>query len=456
MRLSLSETDHMFFEQLIRGLVIKKRLTVASHKRLKFAYGMLEEQLIASEVNNETFSVKQKLDRLVMLRSCITQECYVILVTSDNRSEAYRLFSTLNDRGKPLSNADLLRSKTLELLTERESYQQQAQKAWRGIISDEQANSNHFLTSYYPSQLGERASSNGLFDDYCEAFFDFQEPISNKDAMAIVARVDDLQEAHTAFCFLKKGKWPYEESGVSIWKEKRLHCLIKVLKHELCIPLLLSAIQSEKITQDEFGNLVLLLERFAFRYKTIVNAHVTQASDKYYLHAKRIRDNTFKLREFEADLGELIAKYADESVFRTTLLAQMRYNPSSKRMIKYLLSSVEDYNEWLHNGAPGKPQKREHGSTLDIEKLNIEHIYPQNAALPIADMEKLKHDLGNLTLIGKDSTGNKMFPEKRDSYTSSHISITKALASHSDWTRQDIERRSNYLADAALKIFSFR
>ena len=166
MRLSLSETDHMFFEQLIRGLVIKKRLTVASHKRLKFAYGMLEEQLIASEVNNETFSVKQKLDRLVMLRSCITQECYVILVTSDNRSEAYRLFSTLNDRGKPLSNADLLRSKTLELLTERESYQQQAQKAWRGIISDEQANSNHFLTSYYPSQLGERASSNGLFEDY--------------------------------------------------------------------------------------------------------------------------------------------------------------------------------------------------------------------------------------------------------------------------------------------------
>jgi len=61
---------------------------------------------------------------------------------------------------------------------------------------------------------------------------------------------------------------------------------------------------------------------------------------------------------------------------------------------------VENYYKWYQNGADGKPKILDSSVVFDFPNTDIKHIYPQSASSQQETLEDVKHEIGNLTLLG--------------------------------------------------------
>ncbi len=55
----------------------------------------------------------------ILVEQVLAEDCTVIYMAADTRSEAYQIFQVLNDRGVQLTDGDMLRARTLELLDDK-------------------------------------------------------------------------------------------------------------------------------------------------------------------------------------------------------------------------------------------------------------------------------------------------------------------------------------------------
>lgn len=457
LRLRLSKADHFFFENLI--LRRPAHASRESHNRLQNAFNKIENKLISPILKCKNCSINEKLDLLLALTSCVTDSCNVIHIVSDDRNEAYRLFRVLNDRGRTLSDGDKLRSHTLELLEDYQESQEEVEGYWNNILSDTPANIDQYLRSYYPSHVGERAPKRGLFDYFRERFFDFPTiPIpDSSDSLEVVRRVADIGLEFEVFSRIVDGEWPYDAPSVSVWDRERLYRLIKVLRHTLCIPLLLAAYR--QMDEQSFSELVNLLERFVFRYITVVRVHPGSLGDCYYRNSVEIRTDKTRnhQRELERDLHKLALSGAPDDLFKINLSEKLSYSQQSqRRIIKHFLTTIEDHYRWFVKGAAGKPQP-DRTASYDINHVTIEHIYARNPIKPDVDIDHLKDEIGNLAFWAPNenaAAGNDSFDEKRSRYAESKIRLTRELADVPCWDRQAVIERKESLIRMACRIFA--
>lgn len=106
-----------------------------------------------------------------------------------------------------------------------------------------------------------------------------------------------------------------------------------------------------------------------------------------------------------------------------------------------------------------------HKERVFFENLSIEHIMPQKLN---KDWEKslgedwetthqlLLHTLGNLTLTGYNpELSNKPFDKKRDILLESNLQLNEYFKDKINWNKEDIEKRSEDLAEICLKIWPY-
>ena len=112
-KLKLSKADDAFFQATIAGnKMLPER---ASHERILAAWSQLQAYVKAHVLNTLYISAQaQRLQQMV--NGVLTHDCTVIFMCSDTRGEAYQIFQVLNDRGVHLTDGDLLRARTLEVL----------------------------------------------------------------------------------------------------------------------------------------------------------------------------------------------------------------------------------------------------------------------------------------------------------------------------------------------------
>lgn len=477
LRLSLSRADRDFFEALIRNDCLNpsqnlsKRLFRTtfkrdSHKKLQEALSFLFEKLIDNNIlKDSTLTTFEKLECLLQLQRCVTDDCYVIHIISTDRDEAYKLFDVLNDRGKTLSDGDKLRSYSLELLENHEAQQISAEQHWDEILKYPAEEIKEFFRAYYCSNQGEGAPKRNLSDNFKANIFKFEsQPIKPHqiiEARKVLDLTSDILEEQQVFIDISAGRWPYNQPTASDWQRDRLYRLIRVLKHTVCIPLLLSV--RHCLSEDNFVEIIDLLERFSFRYISIVGTHGGRIASVYHSHAQQIRQepNNYKAETLKRDLRQLQNVHAPDDTFESLLEQKLNYQASSsarKMIIRHFLTTIENHRVWCQNGANGKP-KPDMTSVFDLSQATIEHIYPQNAdnSSRIRSLEPLKNDIGNLSFwSGSDNSkvGNKPFADKKKFYENSNVMLNRKLAELSDWDEQALIARRTQLIKMAKKIFS--
>ena len=455
-RLVLSKVDKDFFADLLWN-PRQPKSTRASHRLLKRAWKKIHEGLIEDRSSTE-MSLEDRRTNLLNLQTVITDGCHMIHIISNDQREAYRLFMTLNDRGKGLSAGDLLKSHTLELLQGHDDSQENVEENWREILKVGDKNVEAFLRVYLPSRIGERAGRLTLYDDFRDKIFGFDGSISQTESKQISNEIHKMLHESITYNKIVKGDWPYEDSTTSMWDQNRLKRLSEILKHALCYPLLLAA--KHRLPEDRFAEVVQILELFIFRYVVICKAHAGKLADTYYKHCLKIREQAenYSVEDLRNGLKALIVEDASDSLFKNNLVERLIYSGSAQvsRRILHFLSTLEDYRTWYDGGAQGKPRPNT-TSVFDISSLEVEHIYPQKAKIINNELEPLKHDLGNLSFWSADdnkAASNANFSQKKAMYANSRVSLNRDLANLDTWDQKALQKRRKQLVDMAVKIFT--
>lgn len=465
-RMDLSLADNEVFQALVMNSNLPAS-TRDSHRLLVDARGALLE--MTRRHVGTTGPLDKRVERLFRLRQALVHDAHVIHIVSKERTQAYRLFSVLNHRGESLSDADLLRSRSLELLDGYSKEHEQVALLWDEMLAAPAGKVEGFFRALYPSVTGERARGD-LFEATEKHFFPATPPKTPGGAKALVRTVERFKDELATFLQLIDGDWPYERQAgkptkVRAWQVDRMRRLVVTLKHELALPVLLAAARS--VDEATFAEMVYMLEVFAFRYKIICNGHATRPANVYYAQAQLMRTATkkspYKLKAFRESLRDLIGNHASDSLFTQLLSENLRYSNASQRAnIREFLTTLEDHRTWwMRTGAknPKSPPKPKMTKVIDIEDATLEHIYPQSAdaAHKDAAIEPVKHTLGNLTFFGgadNVAAANKPFGAKRTTYYKpSEIAMTADLADKPDWKVADLDTRQQDLLDQAVRIF---
>ncbi|MBG0814639.1 DUF262 domain-containing protein [Planomonospora sp. ID82291] len=464
-RLRLSKVDDPVFQSLVDGS--KPSASRESHELLIAANKIIFDDII-KPILEDSGSVTEKAQQLYRVRTGLIEQSHVIQVVSSDRERAYQLFSVLNDRGRSLEDADLLRSHTLDLLQEHPAEQEKVAVLWDEILSATTKDTSAFFKAYFPSTTGKRAGA-PMFKKLVDQYFAPQAPNESPAVVDIVEQVESFQREMITFTKLANGEWPFgnqlsvgETPKVFNWHEDRLKRLILTLKHELALPLLLAAASSCK--EEEFAKLVFMIEKFAFRYKSVCGGHATSASNIYYKEAKILREQaSIRTRQTWSRLRDQLNKLLDYAApsekFRDDLQNKLQYSRGSQKPnIRELLTTIEDHHGWIQKGCSGPPVP-DMTYVVDLNHVTIEHIYPQKPAASDrdTDLDKYVDYLGNLSFFGpKDNSdaGNKNFPAKsKDFYSPSRINMTRHLSSYTQWTLAEFKQRHTWILDMACKIF---
>jgi hypothetical protein len=456
--LTLSKADNSFFVELIKGNNPDATLR-DSHKRLKSAYESIKKHIkkLAEDRDINTY-----LDNLETLVQNIDGDFFLLRIITYNKSEAYSLFQVLNDRGKSLTEGDLLRAKTLEMLEEYPTQQTSVEQFWDNILKDKTNQTENFLRWIYASHKGFRPGTNTLFDDCLSAFYPESEKntLTSAEADSVFLTTQTIKYEIENARKLEQGEWifPFAQP-ITAWDRNRLSLLMRELQNNSSMPLLLAAAQ---LDHKKFAELVSLVERMMFRYTIVCGQHHSFITEIYESEAVEIRRNAsgYNLSSLKTKLQGLLNTRADDRLFRASLDSLIfKKNGGSNKPLKYFLITLEDYWRWYHeDGAVGLPICKDKSRLYQFADTTIEHIYPFNASGAEYNVatDELKNTIGNLTILGaadNSTIGNDSFTAKRPIFRASSVSMNHEIADEISWPRVNILRRTDKLKNMALKIF---
>jgi len=464
LRLRTSREIRETYESILRGESLNN-LPQANARQPAFALVQaskaMQDQLIR---HPEYYANKESVEKqrhLTWLMEVVLDQLLFILVSTPAANAAYDLFMVLNTRGEPLNALDLLKTWIMSVMSEDPRSSQVYEKF--SLLVDNPEKQLIFLDHYYRSVVfkswgdldaGDIAATcrSNLF-----GYSDERDLSAARDE--IVRQVDQMAEWYETWSKLtddgdfKDVKWPYD--SLSIVGQQSLSSLIGILGCRVATPLLLQA--ARRLGADEFEELLGMVERVFFRYKTICSRQIGPLEQIFYSLAEKIDTNkSLDLDRARDDFQAILDRLARNESFELGL-DEFVYQPgATAKRIKYFLWTLDRY---AAKPAPAPV-------ALDLDQFSVEHVYPRSPAdgvLPIANVDSL----GNLCLLSSKenpSLGNKSFADKLrqvQQWKSEGTLITAKLTrkifdENSSWTAEDVADRLRFLKAQALNVFRVR
>lgn len=347
-----------------------------------------------------------------------------IYVSTENREDAFRMFTILNNRGIPLTSADILKSMNIGDIKDEKEREKYA-KTWEQIEGKFGDDFDRFLSFVRTILVKEKARVN-LLEEY-------EDNIYKKLRLGLgKSTIDLLSKYHGIYNNLIKLD---DEFDIDNDYKNLITIMLIGLPSEDWIPPLL-------FFNSKFGKTHLLkfLTKLEFKFSSdwVLQETPTQRIDNMNSILKVID---------ESEKPEQVLENQD--LFKVEI-TNLRYSLNgaiyARRFARYILLKYE----YL---------MRENTVHLsDYTTISVEHILPQNPDagsnwaknFSTEQREEATNKLGNLCLISKrknSSLSNLDFPEKKLRYLNSRIDVFKGssvfIHQQSDWTPEIIESRQN-------------
>lgn len=375
---------------------------------------------------NELIKDKEDLEDFV---GFIFNYAIFIYVSTDNTEDAFRMFTILNDRGIPLTNADILKSENIGALISEKEISKYA-KLWEEIEGKQGEKFDRFLQFIRTILIKEKARSS-LLEEFMEKIYNKENPLltKGKDTFELVSNYSDIYQNIIDL----------EDSNLSNEFKNLLTIMQMGLRSEDWVPPLLHFYNKFKYDcLDEF--LVKLEYKFSSDWICGITPTVRLDNMNVILksidNAKAPRDVLNNSRLFKVDKNDLRVNI-EEEVYKKQFAKHMLLK------LEYLMS-----DNTVH--------------ITDYKNISVEHVLPQNPeenskwkrTFSEKQREFWTNKLANLVLIGQkknSALGNLDFAEKKDKYLKSRMDVFKAskvfLGGKSEWTPQVLERRQKELVE---------
>lgn len=370
------------------------------------------------------------------LKKIITSYFSVVSIVLDADDNPHLVFESLNAKGRPLTQADLIRNyffMRIHIDNQTEVYNHYWQPMQTAL--------NENLTEYIRHLL----MRTGIIIKQNDVYYALKERVSPTNA------IDYLKELQRYSVYYQRLIYPEFEPDFELQKYFRRLNKIEVTT---AYPLLLNIYGSyseNKISKAAFISILKTLENYLIR-RFVCNVPTNQLN-----------------KIFTAVYPQLIAKHKDNFAEGIKMILQSRGYPKDNEF-------YSRFKEAKFYGGGDRQIKTKliletleesfaHKETVPFDNLTIEHVMPQTLSEwwqnHLGDEweethELFLHTIGNLTLSAYNiELSNDDFTTKKQTYNESHLDLNKYFSPIASWTRSEIEKRAEVLANQSLEIWSY-
>jgi hypothetical protein len=386
-------------------------------------------------------------------------------------SDAFTLFESLNNRGKPLTPIDLIKNSLLaDADRSPEVSMDEAYAMWQrwlDDLGDDYSTQERFFRQFYNSMKDEwhlsvprvpLATRSNLIQVY--------ETLINRNVVALLPQLTAGADAYAKLVNTRPNGLQtdaIEKAFADLNRAEGTTAQVLLLYLLLC--------QRELgISDEEVAEIARLLTAFSVR-RNLTNFPATYTLQRMFMEIiVSVREKQGPVRD--AVLAKLKQYSASDEQFVASLGGRIYEDNAS--VVRFILVRIAEQGmtkeTWQDLWA-----RDENRSGKSIYRWTIEHILPQSENLEPAWIamlggpeeakavqDELVHHLGNLTITGFNSSlGKKNFVEKRDREDSqgrligyrNGLSLNVELTTMDSWSRTAIVSRTEELAQNALALF---
>lgn len=387
------------------------------------AYTFFEKKLRQIQFKHET------------LKKIITSYFSVVSIVLDADDNPYLVFESLNAKGRPLTQADLIRNYFfMRIHTDKQD------EVYNAYWQPMQTALNDRLTEYIRHFL----MRDGSIIKQNDVYYTLKERVIPNNA------IDYLKELQEYSVYYQRLIYPEFEPEEELQKYFRKLNRIEVTT---AYPLLLNLYGNyteNKITIADFISILKILENYLIR-RFVCNVPTNQLNkifpSVYPQLLANYQDNLVEgVKEILQNKG-----YPKDNEFYLRFKETKFYGGNRQIKTKLILETLEE--SFAHKEA------------VPFDSLTIEHVMPQTLSEwwqnHLGDNweethELFLHTIGNLTLSAYNTElSNDDFTTKKQTYNESHLELNKYFSSISSWTKSEIEKRAEVLAKQALEIWSY-
>lgn len=420
-------------EEYIRLNSIRTQNPPSSAQRLKEAYDFFLT-ILSSEfpINLSQNDIHEKLKCYI---KTFVRLFTLLEIRVKNRETAYTIFGTINNRGKDLTDSDIIKNEIFKSVDE--SRRAVIKEKWDSIIDSIDTED---LTDYLRFQ-------------YASVYGPVKKVDLYKVVTALISRIDPI-------AYLEQLKVEAEWYGrinligANHWNELITSKLeaFKMLDITHSLPLILTGAVLFNDNEQEFERLVNSTLVFCFRYFTIGRNSVENLE-------REIGNMSKALREGVRDLNSTISYMRGLTTDQEFVSDFTSFSSKTSSVAFYILHEFERNRM---SGVVPLP----HGPSQ-----HVEHIMPKkpsqarnrlnewNHVRNNPEYKDYVHRLGNLIILESvinQSVGNKDFNDKKLLYQTSDLSYPRDIsATYNIWDFATINMRQQRMATEALAVWRY-
>ncbi len=441
-----TQADQEVYQKVVEGQI--KGSTSLIYETFKF-FG---NQLKNGDIEKDNSPIE-----LAKFKNVVLEKLTLVSITLDDRDNPYIIFESLNHKGAPLTQADLLRNYFFMKLTNKEQREESYEKIWLPLQEQFKVNAGDDqylkeLTRAFWCYL--RTGGENISQD--KTYLTLKEYLDkNPDGvLSALKNFSQFAKYYICICFPEKT----EPNAILQRGFKRL----KILELKNCHPLLLNLYrdyEENQLSLKEFEQALRYVESYYVRriLGDLTSVQMNKVFNGLYKDAKKLREKE-NLSDFASALREQLRSlpstsksyfWPDDDEFRRSIIENTVKIDRSR--VKLLLGSLAE------------PLTKFQVKTDD---LTLEHIMPQTLTdewktLLGANAEEVHkrwlNTLGNLTLTPSSynsEMSNNSFSDKLSYLRTSALTLDNQYFKNvQTWNAEEIQRRGEYLADIAVKVW---
>jgi uncharacterized protein with ParB-like and HNH nuclease domain len=398
------------------------------------AYHFFKEKILSGvDLNEEPISPGKVL---TILERCIR----VVMINLADDDDPYLIFESLNFKGEPLTQADLVRNYLLmrfrHSISDGGEQDRIYSKYWKPLEETLGFNLTEFLR-HYMMKDGDNIKQGGIYAA-------IRTRLKAIDSTEVVE--SEVQSIGKFGEFYAKFILPQQESKLSI-----RNCLenIKELKVTTAYPLLLrlfDARENNFIDDSDLEKCLILIESFIVR-RAICGVQTNPLNKLFIQWARNFPEiNHVEWLHRSLSLGSASRRFPTDTEFAEAFKNHAQYSRGSTRFI--LCRLEESFN---------------HREIVDLSNMTIEHVLPQTISQVWKDEiganadqvhSLLVHTFGNLTLTAYNSElSNSPFLRKKELLENTHVELNRWILRQDSWKESQIRERADDLFLTANKIW---
>jgi hypothetical protein len=414
----------------------KKSPFFKMREAITVGYQQLDKFL--SEIHNSDKQIK----RLISFIQLLTEGVIVLRITAMSYSNAYAIFESLNNRGIPLSQSDLIKNEVLDAcdnsnLVEVGEHWQTA----RQIIDSIEIKTLSMPDFVHYSYI----SRNGM--EKANKLYDKIKQIISSPALAKNYAEGLEKDASAMLCLT--------ESFDAQWKSET-KCMLKDIKNVLnikhCYPFLISAYHAHGKNYGVFNSHVEAVMNFAFRYMKVIEdplenfTSVIGAACVMVNQGKSIDEIRSHFKR-EAPDDQFIKRFEDAS-FSNTKLAYFTVYYLERVLLNGTTPNDHGIEQNLEHIMPKKPNTKWPNASI-WKSINpdefSEYLWKIGNLIPLP--ASINKSLQNKPILQKIADASGLDYTSGGHTLKSPTTISKFLKQN-EWTKDSIDSRQYELANS--------